>query len=128
MFLVTSYNEQAIAWNNTYIYEMVNSSFFLTVDKSRFFEDVNTNSTGDFYPYRDSCSKKNDPECFSPSVYYKSFSIPSHLSNNPNVILKSSSAVILNTTIPFVKNITLTPSQLNCNIEGKYNFLFNFRK
>lgn len=125
------YNDQAVLWNNTYLQEIKNSSFSLTVNKCNFLEQVNETASGTYYPYRDTCSKPNDPQCVSPNVYYKSFSVPSHISNTLNIVLTQSISngkafTLLNTTIPLMKNITLTVEQLGCNPNGKYVFSIFF--
>ena len=42
---------------------METSDFYLSVDNDTYAFSMQTTGSGEFYPYRDSCMKKNDPHC-----------------------------------------------------------------
>lgn len=106
---------------------MKDTSFTLHVQGESMIEMVNDTAVGEYYPYRDSCSKPGDPQCRDSPALFKYFSIPSHISSNPFIVLKSlksPSHVIYNDTLPLVKNVTLTKEYLSCSAEGTYLYTF----
>lgn len=105
---------------------MKNTTFQLHVQGESITEMVNDTAVGEYYPYRDSCSKPGDPKCRDSPAFFKYFSIPSHISSNPSIVLKrlNHHHVIYNETLPLVKNITLTKEYLSCSAEGTYLYVF----
>ena len=98
---------------------MRKSSFSMMVNSIHYSPHVNTTAFGLYYPYRDICNKPNDPQCVESSVYHIDFSIPSSSNKNMLFALQSSKWLIYNTSLPSIRNVTLTRESLGCSSEKK---------
>ena len=93
-----------------------NASFYLNDISSKF--DVNSETSGNYYPVRDSCNKDDDPEegCLSTDALYYELSLvlPSTPYVRVAILGDSSESVVDEEYIASFREV-LTPSDINCD-------------
>lgn len=108
------YNRFAEQWMNTGISIMNNTQFNITsISMSQQFKPI-TQVDGFYYPFRDKCTEKGDPECLiTPAFFYDSSIVvdeyyPTHS------IVTDAGQIVLNDTFVFRRVLTFSPLDLHC--------------
>ena len=81
---------------------------------------INREPFGEYYPYRDSCSKPNDPSCITNVPVLNKVLKMHPTANISRIILRDFSHIVLDDTISFSDNVTLTMAELECSYYAQY--------
>lgn len=118
-YLISRYNDQATEWNDMYKGELDRANFNLFIDGKKQSLHLNTTPSGENYPYRDTCSVKNDPVCiYGQPCYWKSV-VPLQSANNLNMEVRIGENFIFNHSIPVVRKWELQRKEINCENSGQ---------
>lgn len=117
--LVNRYNYRAKQWIDQGITAFKNVSFRL--NKETVFSE-NTERFGTFYPVRDSCNKKDDPQeqcVLTDALFYHA--TVSLSGDYINVTITNENSVIIDTQYPRGMKRAYTMADFNC--DGKYSYM-----
>ena len=113
IFLLYRYNNRAKEWVDKGIASFKNVSFML--NKETLLTE-NTEQSGTFYPVRDSCNKKDDPQeqcVLTDALFYNA--TMSLSGDYANIIITNENSVIVDTQYPRVVKDILTSKGLGCS-------------
>lgn len=74
-----------------------------------------------YYPYRDACSRKNDPICIQVPAFYWNTFVPLHSLSNLSLDITD-----FNQTVPGTRIWELGKSAIHCEGGSQYNFTLYF--
>ena len=118
LFLVPNrYNEFAILWNETLRFDFERADLVLRINGNTINLNKNTTASGLYYPYRDSCSRKNDPICVQAPAFYWSTLFPFHFLSNVTIDVTD-----FIETIPVKRVWELEKSAIRCEGGSQYSF------
>ena len=118
-----SYNEFAKQWINTGISVISSTQFNITSSSlSQKFKPI-TQVDGFYYPFRDKCNEKGDPECLiTPAFFYDSSIVVDKFYPTHSVVTDGGQFV-LNDTFVFSRVLVFSPLGLHCNTV-RYLFMY----
>ncbi|KNB45214.1 hypothetical protein JH06_1252 [Blastocystis sp. subtype 4] len=110
-----NYNEFAKQWINTGISVISSTQFNITSSSlSQKFKPI-TQVDGFYYPFRDKCNEKGDPECLiTPAFFYDSSIVVDKFYPTHSVVTDGGQFV-LNDTFVFSRVLVFSPLDLHCN-------------
>lgn len=119
--IIPRYNQRIREWESEGVIQLENMSFYISYRNISQDYDLVTEGFGEFYPFRDRCDKKYDPECLNSSVYYYSTSLPI-LYDQDSVVLISSvdGFAVFNETVKFQDMIYLNKKEIGCSGDNTY--------
>ena len=119
IFLLYRYNNRAKEWVDKGIASFKNVSFML--NKETLLTE-NTEQSGTFYPVRDSCNKKDDPQeqCVLTDALFYHTTI-SLSGDYINVTITNKNLVIIDTQYPRGMKRAYTMTDFNC--DSKYSYM-----
>lgn len=118
-FLLYRYNNRGKEWVDKGIASFKNVSFRL--NKETLLSE-NTEQSGTFYPVRDSCNKKDDPQeqyVLTDALFYHA--TVSLSGDYINVTITNENSVIIDTQYPREMKRAYTMTDFNC--DGKYSYM-----
>lgn len=117
-FLVPNrYNEFAILWNETLRFDFEKAALVPQINGNTTNLTKNTTASGLYYPYRDSCSRKNDPICVQVPAFYWSTVFPLRILSNVTINITDFSE-----TIPVKRVWELEKSAIHCEGGSQYSY------
>ena len=85
---------------------------------------LNTTSFGKNYPYRDSCSTKNDPICFSGQACYWKSSASGKFGDNIKIEVRHGNSTVFSDLVPFIHQEEMNLKGMKCDKLNSYKLLF----
>ncbi|KAK8792182.1 hypothetical protein WA171_002437 [Blastocystis sp. BT1] len=107
--MIVQYNEFAILWNETLRFDFEKAALVPQINGNTTNLTKNTTASGLYYPYRDSCSRKNDPICVQVPAFYWSTVFPLRILSNVTINITDFSE-----TIPVKRVWELEKSAIHC--------------
>jgi hypothetical protein len=102
------------------------SIFELSYANNSIWFDQETKGFGEFYPYRDLCNKKGDPECLSsPVLYFKAYFLPMDDNATLRVIEQGNGHAFFTDTLLFSRELRLHKKDISCSGGNEYNLFIH---
>jgi hypothetical protein len=103
------------AWDAGGLWDMEASDFSLVVDNQYYNFSMQTTGSGEFYPYRDRCQEKDDPQCEVGGILYYTTTIK-YTGKNSTVRLlsKFQEQPIFVSILPFNDSTHLYKKDISC--------------
>ena len=105
--------------------ELEEAHFSLLIGNANQDIHLNTTSFGKNYPYRDSCSTKNDPLCISGKTCYWKSSTTGRFEDKLKFEIRNSNGIIFSDLVPIIHQQELHQNELRCDKTNLYGLLFH---